>query len=242
MKPLVHSYGPRWPSFKAGSNSVNHSHLDLGSFVLDALGQRWALDLGSDNYNLPSYFGSKRWTYYRLRTEGHNTLTIAGQNQDRHAKAPIIAFRTSGADAYAVADISAAYRQARRWWRGIALVDGRAVLVQDEVELEPASDVAWTIHTRAAIEAKGSEALLRLGNAHLVARILAPSGARFEVASATPPKPQAQNQGVRRLMIRLAKQRKVRIAVALIPFRGKRPEVAVEVRPLGRWVEEARKR
>ena len=32
--------------FKAGDNRVNHSHLDLGTFVLDALGQRWAIDLG----------------------------------------------------------------------------------------------------------------------------------------------------------------------------------------------------
>ena len=45
---------------KAGTNRVNHSHLDLGTFVLDALGQRWAVDLGGDNYNLPGYFGNKR--------------------------------------------------------------------------------------------------------------------------------------------------------------------------------------
>ena len=45
--------------FKGGDNKANHSHLDLGSFVLDALGVRWALDLGSDDYNLPGYFGKK---------------------------------------------------------------------------------------------------------------------------------------------------------------------------------------
>ena len=27
--------------FKAGDNKANHSHLDLGTFVLDALGKRW---------------------------------------------------------------------------------------------------------------------------------------------------------------------------------------------------------
>ncbi len=32
--------------FKGGDNRANHSHLDLGTFVLDALGTRWALDLG----------------------------------------------------------------------------------------------------------------------------------------------------------------------------------------------------
>jgi len=28
-------------AFKAGDNKANHSHLDLGSFVFDALGARW---------------------------------------------------------------------------------------------------------------------------------------------------------------------------------------------------------
>jgi hypothetical protein len=28
--------------FKAGDNAANHSHLDIGSFVYDALGIRWA--------------------------------------------------------------------------------------------------------------------------------------------------------------------------------------------------------
>src|SRR5262249_44702003 len=43
--------------FKAGDSKVNHSHLDLGTFVLDAMGSRWAVDLGADNYNLPGYWG-----------------------------------------------------------------------------------------------------------------------------------------------------------------------------------------
>ena len=47
------------------------------------------LDLGGDNYNLPGYFGRQRWTYYRLRTEGHNTLTIDGANQALAAHAPL---------------------------------------------------------------------------------------------------------------------------------------------------------
>ena len=224
--------------FKGGNNRANHSHLDLGTFVLDALGQRWALDLGSDNYNLPSYFGSKRWTYYRLRTEGQNTLTIAGQNQDPRARAPIIAFGTKPGRDFAVADLSAAYRQARRWWRGIALVGGGSVVVQDEVELAPASAVAWTMHTRAAIETNGGEALLRQGDARLLVRILEPAGAKFEVASATPPKPQAQNEGVRRLMVRLAPTKVARIAIALVPFRGERPRVAIELEALKNWGKE----
>ena len=46
--------------FKAGNSSIGHGHLDLGSFILDADGQRWAMDLGPDTkagiYMLPGYF------------------------------------------------------------------------------------------------------------------------------------------------------------------------------------------
>ena len=36
--------------FKAGSPSVNHGHMDIGSFIAEANGVRWAVDLGSQNY------------------------------------------------------------------------------------------------------------------------------------------------------------------------------------------------
>ena len=95
--------------FKGGDNRANHSHLDLGTFVLDDLGQRWALDLGSDDYNLPGYFGQQRWNYYRLRTEGHNTLTIEGENQNPRARARLLAFHADPERALAVADLTEAY-------------------------------------------------------------------------------------------------------------------------------------
>jgi len=77
-----------------GSNAFNHSHLDLGSFVLEALGQRWAVDLGADDYNLPGYFGGKRFSYYRLRAEGHNcgwpfsSRPRRASRCDRHRRCP----------------------------------------------------------------------------------------------------------------------------------------------------------
>ena len=61
--------------FKGGANSANHAHLDLGSFVFEADGVRWALDLGPDDYNLPGYFGVQRWSYFRLNNHSHNTVT-----------------------------------------------------------------------------------------------------------------------------------------------------------------------
>ena len=63
-----------------------HGDLDCGNFVLDALGTRWAGELGSGDYNALDYFDSEtqnatRW-YYRKRTEGQNTILVNQQNQD----------------------------------------------------------------------------------------------------------------------------------------------------------------
>jgi hypothetical protein len=85
---------------KAGDNAANHSHLDLGTWVLDALGERWIFNFGGDDYNLPGYFGKERWEYYRLRAEGHNTLIFnpgASPDQEPRAKAKIDIFKPSPA-------------------------------------------------------------------------------------------------------------------------------------------------
>ena len=70
---------------KAGSPSVNHGHMDVGSFVFDADGQRWALDLGMQNYNsLESQQvdlwnmaqTSQRWEVFRYNNLAHNLSLI----------------------------------------------------------------------------------------------------------------------------------------------------------------------
>src|SRR5207248_5037676 len=114
-----------------------------GTFVFDALGQRWAVDLGPDNYNLPGYFGKERFTYYHLRTEGHNTLSIDGANQDAKAEAAIVAYRSTPERAFAVADLTAAYADATRVRRGVELLDRHALLVSDEIELHEPAQIVW---------------------------------------------------------------------------------------------------
>lgn len=223
--------------FKGGDNEANHAHLDLGTFVLDAQGVRWAVDLGSDDYDLPGYFGDKRWTYYRLRTEGHNTLTLEGNaNQDASARAPIVAFLSVSTRAFAVADLSEAYRPAAsRALRGVALLDRRRVLLQDEIEaVEPVSPT-WNFHTRAAIriEDGGRRAVLSRGGKTLIARILSPAAARFAVAPAYAPPPQARQPEVSNLtIVSPEKARSTRIAVLLS---GPGDDGPVSITPLTEW-------
>jgi len=231
--------GALWVGFKGGDNRANHSHLDLGSFVLEALGVRWAEDLGSDDYNLPGYFGGKRWTYYCLRTESHNTLVIDGQNQSAKAEAPVAAFRGRADDARAVADLSAAYPMCRGVRRGMAMLGRRVVLVQDEVRADKPVDVLWGMVTRAKPKMDGSRVVLERGGKRLYGRVLAPEGARFETVSANPPAPQRQQKDAVKLVVRLpGKVREVRLAVALSPEAD--APGRVKVLPLARWFAEAK--
>ena len=195
-------------AFKGGSARASHGHLDLGTFILDAFDQRWASDLGPDNYGLPGYFGRQRWTYYRMRTEGHNTLTIDGQNEDLDAKAPLTAAAAKGNTLYAIADLNQAYKgKLTSWTRGVKLLDKKRVLVQDEITPAQAVDVVWNFHTFADVKIAedGRSATLTEGGATLHARILSPAAGRFSTASTQAPPPNAPNPGLTNLAINLPK-------------------------------------
>ncbi len=231
--------------FKAGDNKANHSNLDTGTFVLEALGQRWAIDLGADDYNLPGYFGAQRWTYYRLRAEGHNTLVInPGRKPDQDPRAATAIARLAAAPgrSFAIADLTAAYKEwAASVARGVALIDNRAVLVQDEIELPAPGDIRWFMHTRAEIAQTSGGATLSLGGAALAVKIIEPAGAAFTVMDAVPlpegPKPERQNEnkGVRKLALALPGAARARIAIAFIPLRGDAAAPPPSVAPLSAW-------
>ncbi|HVM47256.1 MAG TPA: heparinase II/III family protein [Candidatus Acidoferrum sp.] len=235
--------------FKAGDSKANHSHLDLGTFVFDAAGVRWAMDLGADDYNLPGYFGSQRWNYYRLRAEGHNTLVInpgVAPDQDPKAAASIMRFKSTPVRSFAVADLTAAYASSvRRAWRGIALLDRRELLVQDEVQAAQPVELWWFMHTAAdiRIDADGHTARLEHGGAELEARLLSPADARFQVMEAEPlatsphPERQARNELVKKLAIHLAGVGDSRVAVLLAPktATGAEPSPPARLSALSDW-------
>lgn len=231
---------------QAGSNRVNHNHLDCGSWVLDALGQRWIVDLGADDYNLPGYFGGRRYEYYRLRAEGHNTLVVnpsAGPDQDPRSSARIRAFVAHKERSAVVADLSPVYApHVRRAERGVALLQRRHVLLQDEIEAPQPAEVWWFAHTPAEIQlaADGRSATLQLGGKKLEVRLIEPAQARFEVRPAEPlpssPNPQGQrpNRGIRKLALHLTGVTNVRLAVLFMPG-GSSGQALPAIKPLANW-------
>ncbi len=229
---------------KAGYNQVNHGHLDLGSFELDALGVRWVRDLGSDNYNLPGYWdkrrGGRRWDYYRLNSKSHSVPLLNGEDQDPLATSKFTRFETERSSAFVLVDLTSAYKKAAsKVTRGVAMIaDRRAVLVQDEFEIEKPCEALWAMTTDAKIDIKQQNtALLTLGGKKLIARLVSPSVAGFAIESAKQKPPQKTNAGVRRLIIRLPDARgNVRVAVLLSPvWKDKEIVTKVPIKPLAQW-------
>jgi hypothetical protein len=216
---------------KAGQNrnGRGHAHLDLGSFILEAGGTRWAIDLGREDYNLPEYFGRLRFTYYRTRTESHNTVLIQDQNQDLLAEAPIVAHRFQPDLAFVRLDLSQAYPgKVRRFERGIALYKRTHVIVQDEITADSPVEALWGMLTDSEISSSGQ---LRKGDWVVSTRILKPAGARFDAVSTQVP-------NTRKLVVRLPnKITGLRLVVALTPHPAARPAPALDWkdRPLKRW-------
>lgn len=183
--------------FKAGSPSVNHGHMDIGSFVMEANGVRWASDPGMQNYESleskgMSIFGrtqdAQRWTIYRMNNHSHNVLTINNQHQQVKGYAKIDAHSTDEAFPFAISDISTVYNgQMKQVVRGIAIKEGEFVVVRDEVEtLEQETTLKWAMFTVANVELKDNAAVLTIDNKKLHMRIKGPGNVTMKTWSTAP--------------------------------------------------------
>ena len=160
--------------FKAGYNFINHGDLDIGDFVFDALGERWAEELGPGPYDAPGYFfnppAGGRWRNYCKRAEGQNTLVVNPHAtlDDQYALARCIfsdvKLEDNGGGSGAI-DMTDAYRMngATSVKRAFSLDTATGTLtVSDTVRCLFKSDIYWFMHTRAAIDVApdGKSALL----------------------------------------------------------------------------------
>jgi hypothetical protein len=218
---------------KGGANDAcEHGHYDLGSFVLDANGVRWATDLGPDDYGLPGYFKPEmRSLYYRTSTIGHNTIVIDGECQPPAARAVITHESFEEEISFVVMDLSMAYPSTVGALRGFALIDRRHVLIVDEIHPDGClSSVDWQMHTAAKVELFDAMATLiypaQIEGAdppRFYLRIIDPHVGTFSLLSATPAEPPGQkpNTGVVKLVLHLEQvEQPVRLAVLLSPDAG----------------------
>ncbi|MBR4308487.1 MAG: heparinase II/III family protein, partial [Oscillospiraceae bacterium] len=225
-----------YTGIKSGMNNNSHTDLDVGDFVLEALGERWITEMGSDNYNLPGYSSrledSKRWTYYRKRAEGQNTLVVkpnSSGGQVFDAKCQIVSYESAYDGGYAVVDMLDAYDAygVTQSKRALALFDNRSrVLIRDELKIKTATTVYWFAHTEAeiSISADGKTAELSKNGKKLIAQIAEPSNAVFtsmtaDPLSTSPASVSGENsrEGFRKLVICLKNVTNVNISVVFTP-------------------------
>ncbi len=185
---------------KAGSPSSSHGHMDIGSFVMDADGVRWAVDLGAESYHRiesrgMSYWSMKqdsdRWRVFRESNLSHNTLVIGDALQVASGHAEVVRFSAASAFPHSVLDLSAVYMgQAASACRGIALLPSGEVLVRDHLTgVKPGVGVRWGMVTPAQPgKAGGSTLELRQQTASLTLRVLQPANASWALLDTAQPK------------------------------------------------------
>ena len=143
-------------------------------------------------------------------------------DQDPKAFARILRFDSKPKNGFAIADLTPAFaKHARRAWRGLALLDRKQVLIQDEVKAEKAAEVWWFMHTKVKVHVtdEKASAILSEGSGRLWVKILSPANTTFDVMDARPlptspnPLEQAKNEGARKLVIHLSGVKEARLAV-----------------------------
>ena len=156
---------------KAGSPAVSHGHMDVGTFVLEAGGVRWALDLGMENYNRLEQRGvdlwnmkqeSQRWDVFRYNNRAHNTLTFNDKLQNVSGRCT---WKTVSSDPRRMSvetDLTPVYApQVKSAVRSVTLEDGAAVVVRDRIGTTSRfTKLRWSMVTEAAAEILSANALL----------------------------------------------------------------------------------
>jgi hypothetical protein len=217
----------------AGSPSSPHGHMDIGSFVFDAQGVRWAHDLGMQGYHSLEKLGmkiwgfkegSERWKVFRYNNTGHNTLVFGGSLQDPAGFGAITRFSDAPADPFTVVNLAPVYpRETRAASRGIRLPNRDRMIVVDEIlPAAAAPPVRWAMYTEARVSiAEPRRAVLTQEGRTLTARILEPEFARWECIDASqPPAPHdAPCPGLSRLQFQVPAggPKPLRLVVALEP-------------------------
>jgi hypothetical protein len=185
---------------KGGPATQNHGHMDSGSFIYEADGVRWAVDLGAQSYYSIEKLGmnlwnskqdSDRWKIFRLSSASHNVVTIDGQLHVAKGFGRVETFERDPVLPHAVVNLDEVYAgQAERVTRACALMPSRVGVIQDRLAgVKPGAKVRWAMVTQAkSCQAQGADMVLAAGPKSLTVRALSPAAVSWQVTDlSTPP-------------------------------------------------------
>ena len=136
----------------SGFNGAPNAQLDIGTFIVEAYGDRFITDFGPEDYGLGLKFQP-----YMNRAEGANVYIINPSDdyidQLVDAYCYFERYETNEVSALAVTDMTAAYGdKVKSAVRGMKMTNNRtSVILQDEIEFSAPSDFYWGIHTPADV-------------------------------------------------------------------------------------------
>ncbi len=198
---------------KGGTPNHSHGHMDVGSFVLEADGVRWAIDLGTEDYDkmraskldLWNYTqDSSRWSCFRVGPEGHNILRIDNAYQNISGKAEIRALPDEDGTMGNVVDLTPLYQdKATRVHRTVKLRPDRSFLIEDEwTAADHAVDVSFQWLTMAKVTQVPHGLLLEQSGKSLTLQVT-PADAAIVVEDVSAPRAvqDSPNPGLSRIVI-----------------------------------------
>ena len=180
-------------AFKVGKVGGNHGHLDVGSFVFDAQGVRWAGDIGPEGYHRIESRGinlwsrrqdSPRWQLYRLANASHNVVNPEGVLQNVGASGKVLFAKEEDGVCSAAFDLDAVYAPALGGWKRRATLRPGGFKVEDAVLAPNGKVVTWGFATRARATVDGSVVRLEQGARKMIVRAEAPKEAVWSVGPA----------------------------------------------------------
>jgi hypothetical protein len=233
---------------KGGSPANPHGHMDVGSFVMDAMGERWAMDFGLQDYRSLESKGihiwdldqkSQRWQVFRYSNLAHNTLSFNNKLQQVKGHASIKS-TTYGKDFLsAVVDLTEVYNDnVSKALRGAAIVNGEYAVIKDEIELTESSAIRWRMVTPAPVKIinKNTAELIQ-NNKRVILKVQEPSDVTLETWSAKPPHDYDEanpNTSFVGFEVKSETKGKINLTVLLIP-QGTVRITEKTVPPLAEW-------
>lgn len=147
---------------KGGKANSGHAHMDAGSFIMEANGVRWAIDLGMQNYHDLESAGidlwnnsqnSQRWDVYRYNNKTHNTLTFNGKKQKVDEYASITDYQQNTNSLSATMDLTNVYDDVKSAFRTVSIVDNNQTVVKDIIETtNDGVNLRWSMLTKAKVK------------------------------------------------------------------------------------------
>lgn len=194
----------KYLGFVGGQASTSHSHMDAGSFVYDALGERWAMDLGMQNYStlettLKNLGGdlwittqnSLRWTVLRLNNFGHGTLTVNDQLHNAFGKATIKKVIQTATELGGSLDLSPVFTGSlSAAFRTAVISNNKDLVITDSLVADAGGQakIRWQIATRAIPVIETNRIVLTIKDKKMYLSTSGVDGVSYKIWSAAPQK------------------------------------------------------